>query len=225
MVAVKDAINEGVEPPSLLLIVSAPSGAGKTTICRRLLEQEENLKFSVSCTTRKPRPGERDGRDYYFISPDDFRCRIQNGEFVEYAENHRHLYGTSKKTISDFAERGVDILFDIDTRGARALKEEYPRSVSIVVLPPSVDELKKRLETRGTETREAMEIRLKRALDELSHIRDNRWYDYVVVNNDIHASVSVIRAIYLAERHRRERMSGIIAGMLPPDGDVFPDID
>src|SRR4030042_50047 len=130
------------------MVVSAPSGAGKTTISRRIMRMFPDLRFSVSCTTRPPRPGEVDGKDYIFLSKAEFRERIARGEFVEWVENYGQLYGTAKKTMEAFLEQGYDLLLDIEPRGARAIREQYPRGVFIFILPPSLSELKARLAKR-----------------------------------------------------------------------------
>ncbi|MBA4421912.1 MAG: guanylate kinase, partial [Syntrophus sp. (in: bacteria)] len=144
----------------LLMIMSAPSGAGKTSISREILRMFPDVRFSVSFTTRPPRTGEVDGKDYHFISEEAFRERIARGEFVEWVENYGQLYGTSKKTMDVFLERGDDLILDIEPRGARAIREHYPRGVFVFILPPSLSELKIRLLKRG-ESAAVMERRLK----------------------------------------------------------------
>lgn len=196
--------------PGLLLVVSAPSGAGKTSICREVLRLFPGLRFSVSSTTRQPRPGEVDGRDYFFISQEEFRERIDRGEFVEWVENYGNLYGTAKKTMDAFLERGEDLLLDIEPRGAKAIREFYPRAVFVLILPPSLAELKSRLAKRG-ESAAVMECRLRTALDE---IRDALWYDYVVFNERLDEAVDRFRAVYLAEKCRRDRHAERIAAFL-----------
>ena len=133
----------------VLMIVSAPSGAGKTSISREIFRMYPDVRFSVSFTTRAPRPGEVNGRDYHFISEEAFRERIARGEFVEWVENYGQLYGTSKKTLDVFLEQGADLILDIEPRGAKAIREHYPRAVSVFILPPSLSELKLRLLKRG----------------------------------------------------------------------------
>jgi guanylate kinase len=197
-------------PPGLLIVLSAPSGAGKTTICREILRMFPDVRFSVSTTTRPPRPGEVDGKDYHFVSKEEFRERIDRGEFIEWVENYGQLYGTSKKTMDVFLERGHDLILDIEPRGAKAIREHYPRGVFILILPPSLAELKSRLGKRG-ESAAIMERRLRTALDE---IREALWYDYVVFNERLDEAVDRFRAVYIAEKCRRDRHAERIAAFL-----------
>jgi len=146
-----------------LFIVSAPSGAGKTTICKKIMKTMDNVKTSVSHTTRKPRLGEVDGEDYLFISEKKFRGMIQKGEFVEWAEVHGNLYGTSRKRLEKIVNNGFDVILDIDTQGAEQIRKTYGSGVFIFILPPSMSELRDRLEKRMSNTKEDMERRLKRA--------------------------------------------------------------
>ncbi|MEW6334189.1 MAG: guanylate kinase [Thermodesulfobacteriota bacterium] len=185
----------------LLLILSAPSGAGKTSISREILRMFPDIRFSVSYTTRPPRPGEVDGRDYHFVSEEEFRQQIARGELVEWVENYGRLYGTSRKTMDAYLESGQDLLLDIEPRGAKAIRKGYPRGVFIFVLPPSLTELKARLAKRG-EGADVVERRLRTSLDE---IREALWYDYIIFNERLHEAVDQFRAIYIAERSRRER--------------------
>ncbi len=183
------------------MVVSAPSGTGKTSLCRALLSRHPELRFSVSWTTRPPRPGEREGRDYCFTSEADFRRRIEAGEFVEWVENYGYLYGTSYRTVTAFLEQGCDLLLDVEPRGARAIKARFPEGVFVFLLPPSIDALKRRLAHRG-ESPEAMETRLAKAKDE---IREAIWYDYLIVNDRIEQAEAKLRSVYVAETCRRER--------------------
>jgi len=191
----------------LLLVVSAPSGAGKTTICKEILKILPHLRFSVSCTTRPPREGEQNGKDYHFISEDEFRNRIAKGEFIEWAENYGYLYGTLKKEIKNFEDKTFDILLDIDPLGAKNLKKNYPDGVFVFILPPSIAILKERLKGRGSEKKDMIKIRLKKAIEE---INENKWYDYVIFNDNITAAASVMKAIYIAEKSKRERLKNKI---------------
>lgn len=191
------------QPPGLLMIVSAPSGAGKTSICREILRMFPNVRFSVSSTTRSPRRGEVDGKDYHFISTEEFRERIARGEFVEWVENYGQLYGTSKKTLDAFLTQGYDLILDIEPRGAKAIREACPQGIFIFILPPSLAELKSRLSSRG-ESPDAMEGRIRSSLDE---IREALWYDYIVFNERLEDAVDRFRAVYLAERSRRGRLT------------------
>ena len=160
-----------------------------------------DVRFSVSCTTRPPRSGEVDGRDYVFLSEAEFRERIARGEFVEWVENYGQLYGTSKKTMDAFLEQGYDLLLDLEPRGARTIREQYPRGVFIFILPPSLSELKARLAKRG-ESDAVMENRLRTSLDE---IKEALWYDYIIFNERLGEAVDRFRAVYIAEKSRRTR--------------------
>ena len=189
------------------MVISAPSGTGKTTLCKRLLAEFPDLRFSVSCTTRPARKGEKDGRDYHFISVKDFKSRMAQGEFVEWEEIYGHFYGTSKRDIEDMTHKGYDVVLDIDTRGARNVKIIYPEAVLVFILPPSVEVLKERLKKRGSETDETIKVRFDRAMEE---IQANEWYDYVVFNDIVKSSVSMMRSVYMAEKSRRSRQQGRI---------------
>jgi len=191
----------------LLMVISAPSGAGKTTVCKRLLAEFPDLHFSVSCTTRPPRAGERDGTDYRFISVADFNNRRTMGEFVEWEEIYGSYYGTSKRDIEAILQQGSDIVLDIDTNGARNVKAIYPEAVLIFILPPSVAILKERLTKRGSETNAVIKRRFDKAMKE---IRENEWYDYVVFNDIIEDCVTILRSVYIAEKNRRSRVQGKI---------------
>ena len=195
----------------LFVVVSAPSGAGKTSICREVLKMLPNMRFSVSYTTRPPRPKEEDGKDYYFISDFEFKKRIAEGEFAEWAENYGYLYGTSGKTMKDFLEKGYDLILDVDPRGAMELKENYPGGIFVFVLPPSIDVLKERLEKRGSEKDDIMSTRLKKAMDEIKEIV---WYDYIVINDSLNSAIDNLRSIYVAEKSRRERLTEKIKGFM-----------
>ncbi len=190
-----------VNRSGVLMIMSAPSGTGKTSISREILRMFPEVRFSVSYTTRPPRPGEVNGNDYHFISEEAFRERIAQGEFVEWVENYGQLYGTSKKAMDVFLEKGDDLILDIEPRGAKAIREHYPYGVFVFILPPSLSELKSRLLKRGENTA-VMECRLKTSLDE---IREARWYDYIIFNEKLDEAIEQFRAIYIAEKSRRER--------------------
>ncbi|HOO90554.1 MAG TPA: guanylate kinase [Syntrophales bacterium] len=188
--------------PGLLIVISAPSGAGKTTICKSLRNAFPDLRFSVSCTTRPPRKSERDGEDYHFISVHNFKSRIEKGEFLEWEEIYGHCYGTSIHDVEDPIRRGYDIILDIDTKGATNVKAKYPGGVFVFVMPPSIEILKERLRNRGSETDAVLQMRFARAMEE---IRENEWYDYVIFNDIIENSVEIMKSIYVAEKNRRSR--------------------
>ena len=186
----------------IILVVSAPSGTGKTTICREVLKASPSLNYSVSFTTRPMRPGEVNGRDYHFISEADFRQKIEAGDFAEWTEKFDCLYGTSVGAIRNVLSGGTDLLLDIDTVGARNIKRVFPEGIFIFILPPSMDELRQRLLKRGSESEETLRIRLGKATDE---INDVFLYDYVVINKEVDKAIEQVRAIYLAEKNRRDR--------------------
>jgi len=198
-------LSNGAQDKGLIFVVSAPSGTGKSTICRRLLAACPDLEFSVSHTSRMPRPGEVDGKDYHFISRADFDLRIARGEFVEWVENYGNLYGTSAQAIDGVLERGKDLLLDIEPRGARAIKERYPDAVFVFVLPPSLDELLKRLEKRGHESSDVIQTRFAQAEREL---REVLWYDYAVFNEDLETAIRQTVAVYWAEKSKISRLRG-----------------
>ncbi len=185
-----------------LFVISAPSGTGKTTICRRILQEVPGVEFSVSYTTRPPRRGEVDGRDYHFVDTDIFQSMVEYGEFLEWARVHGNLYGTGRKDVLSRLEAGRDVLLDIDVQGARQVKAKYPRAVMVFILPPSLRELEDRLAGRGTEDRHGLEVRLENAAREMEAARE---YDYAVVNDELARAVQDVEAIIRAARLRTER--------------------
>ena len=191
----------------LFIVVSAPSGAGKSSICKRLLTACPEIKFSVSCTSRAPRPNEINGKDYYFVSRDEFQRRIEQNEFVEWIENYGDLYGTSIKSMEEFSEKGQDLLLDIEPRGAKKVKQKFKKGIYVFVLPPSRAELLKRLEKRGYETGEAIKTRFAQAESELKEIS---WYDYIIFNEDLETAANQLMAIYVAEKCKRNRLKNKI---------------
>ena len=184
--------------PGKLFIISGPSGAGKGTIAKRILEETE-LEFSVSMTTRNPREGEIDGVHYYFVDEEAFLKNIEEDGFLEHAEVYGKRYGTPKGPILEKLEKGTDVLLDIEMQGALQIKEKYPKGVFIFILPPSMAELRKRLTGRGTETAEAIEMRLSKTLSEIAYVDR---YDYLVVNGELDEAVNRVKAIIIAEHSK-----------------------
>ncbi len=188
------------------IILSSPSGGGKTTIARHLLERRRDVGYSVSCTTRAPRPREVDGRDYYFLTRDDFVQRRLAGDFAESAEVHGNLYGTLQSEIARVLGKGQHVIMDIDVQGARQIREAFPSSVTVFVLPPSGEVLLERLRKRKTESPQQLVSRLNSALQELRAVEE---YEYVVVNDDLDHAIQSVGAILDAEVLSRERVSGL----------------
>ena len=192
----------------LMLVLSSPSGAGKTSICDRLLQQEVELILSVSATTRKRRPGEVDGKDYHFLSTLEFETRINNSEFLEYAKVFGNYYGTPSNLVEKSLKSGVDVLFDIDWQGTQQMKAKARQDlVSVFILPPSTQELEKRLFKRAQDTSEVVAQRMSKSASEMSHYPE---YDYVIINYDLNKSVHQVQSILNAERSRRERQNGLV---------------
>lgn len=187
----------------ILFIISAPSGAGKTTLCKEVIDIFPNLRHSVSYTTRPPRPGEVHGRDYFFVSSDEFERMVAAGEFAEHAEVHGNFYGTALKTLEDYRKSGIDVILDIDCQGARQLKEKYQGGVYIFILPPSFQELRRRLDSRNSDSDEIIERRIRGAAWE---IRESRWYDYIIVNDVFSKAVEELKSILIAEGCRTSRV-------------------
>jgi len=179
-----------------LFVVSAPSGAGKTTLCLRVRQRILDLRYSISYTTRAPRVGEVDGRDYFFVSQDRFRSMIDQGAFLEWAEVFGRYYGTGRVWIEEQLSSGRDVLVDVDVEGARQIKSNFPQAVFIFILPPTFDELTRRLTGRHTETEDQMRIRLERAREEIGF---RTMYDYLVVNDEIERAVGDLVTVIRAE--------------------------
>lgn len=184
-------------------MVSGPSGAGKTTLYREAASSLPNLKHSVSYTTRRPRPGEVNDRDYTFINRDEFKGMIDRAEFTEWAEIHGKLYGTSKKRLEETMDSGIDAILDIDVQGAEQLKKKYKGGVYIFVLPPSLEALGERLQKRMVNSKEEIEKRLKVAAKEIKRYRE---YDYVIVNNILEDALKELSAIIISKRVSTERV-------------------
>jgi guanylate kinase len=199
--------NEMIPRRGLMLVLSSPSGAGKTTLSRKLLESDKNISLSVSATTRPMRPGEVHGKDYWFLTQDEFEKWRSQGRFLEYATVFGQLYGTPEELVAGALSVGQDVLFDIDWQGTKQLKKIMPDDVvSIFILPPSHDELERRLRNRAQDTHEVVTARMEKAMDEIGHWTE---YDYVIVNHDVEKALAEIKAILIAARLKRERQIGI----------------
>ena len=185
--------------PGKLFVLSGPSGAGKGTICKKLLEETEKLELSVSMATRSPRPGEVEGISYFFTEKEKFEEHIRCGNLLEHAQVYGNYYGTPRAPVLEKLAAGIDVILEIDMQGALKVKESYPDGVFIFILPPSMSELRKRLTGRGTETAEAIELRLGETLKELSYIEK---YDYCVVNGVLEEAVARVKAIVVAEHSK-----------------------
>ncbi len=191
-----------------MLVLSSPSGAGKTTLSRRLLAEDAGFSLSVSATTRLPRPGEVDGHDYFFVSPERFQEMVRKGEFLEHAVVFDHRYGTPKAPVEEALARGRDVLFDIDWQGTQQVRANAGKDlVSVFILPPSVAELERRLHSRAQDPVEVVRGRMAKAADEMSHWAE---YDYAVINHSVEESLAELRAIVVAERLKRERRTGLV---------------
>jgi guanylate kinase len=191
----------------LMLVLSSPSGAGKTTLSRRLLDEDKGVTLSVSVTTRKMRPGEKDGRDYTFIDRKGFDALIDKDELLEWAEVFDNYYGTPRTPVMDALAAGHDVLFDIDWQGTQQLREKARNDlVSVFILPPSVPELEQRLHKRARDDYETIHRRMAKASDEMSHWAE---YDYVVINRDLDQAFADVKAVLAAERVKRERQPGL----------------
>ena len=199
----------------MCFVLSSPSGAGKTTISRKMLEIDEHLTMSVSYTTREPRPGEVDGTDYFFISKDKFREMINADEFVEHAEVFGNFYGTPRAFVEENLSAEKDVIFDIDWQGTRQLSKTMPDDVvSVFILPPSMAELEKRLNSRAQDSAEVVAKRMKKASREISHWNE---YDYVLINEDLEATMRSVNRILLAERlriGRQPQLEGFVQELL-----------
>jgi guanylate kinase len=193
----------------LLIILSSPSGAGKSTLSRRLLDWDDSLRFSVSATTRAPRPGEVEGEHYHFLSEADFKRDVNNGDMLEHAHVFGNFYGSPRKPVQTAVDAGRDVLFDIDWQGAQQIVNSAlgPHTLSIFILPPSIAELRRRLESRGQDSAETIGKRMLKSWDEISH-----WgsYDYVLVNDDLDRTFEHLKTIVTATRLRRLQQPGLV---------------
>lgn len=203
-----DKLPDKLHRRGLLFILSSPSGAGKTTLSRMLLKQDPEIALSVSATTRPPRPGEEDGVHYHFVSDAEFDRMVEEDDFYEWAHVFGHRYGTPKGHIRNGLKEGQDYLFDIDWQGTQQLKQKDDQDVvTVFVLPPSLDELRRRLTARGQDSDEVIDSRMERARAEISHWAE---YDYVVINDDVDECFARVREVLDAERMRRTRQTGLI---------------
>jgi len=191
----------------LFIVVSAPSGAGKTSICREFLRACPQVNFSVSYTTRKPRSIEVEGKDYFFVSREEFQRRVAENAFIEWTENYGNYYGTSVKVVEETLALGNDLLLDVEPGGARNLKKSVKGGVFVFILPPSKEDLLNRLRKRGCETENDISRRLARAEEELKEVS---WYDYIIFNSELATAAEQLKSIYLAEKCRRTRLAGKI---------------
>jgi guanylate kinase len=191
-----------IKSKNFCVVLSSPSGAGKTSISKKILQKDKKISLSISCTTRPKRKGEINKKDYIFLSEENFQKQIKNGDFLEYASVFGNRYGTLRQTVDRFFNKKRDVLFDIDWQGYQQLKQSGMEVVGIFILPPNKKELIRRLKNRGRDTSEEMKKRMSLAQDEISHFPE---YDYVVVNNDLESCVTKIQNIIIAERHKKSR--------------------
>lgn len=191
----------------LLIVISGPSGAGKGTICKALIEKNKEIFISVSATTRSPRAGEVDGVNYHFLSREEFIKRVEKNDFLEYAEVYGNYYGTPKSKVQDMLDRGIDVILEIDIQGALKVKENFDEGVFIFILPPSMEELKQRIIKRGSETPESLMTRFKSAYQEINYVSK---YNYAVVNDEVDVAVKKIEGIIAAEKCRVDRIKDTI---------------
>ena len=189
----------------LLMVISGPSGTGKGTLVKHLLRRNNTIQLSVSATTRDPRPGEVDGVNYFFLNKSDFKKKLVEGEFLEYAEVYGNYYGTPRVFVEDQLNKGQNILLEIDIVGALQVREKFENAILLFIIPPSLEELKRRIESRGTETPEQMMKRMDSALEEIKELEQ---YDYVILNDEINKATGLIESIVEAELASVERSQG-----------------
>src|SRR5258707_4408057 len=202
-----DNDRSAIQRRGLMLVLSSPSGAGKTTLSRQLLDNDSHIQLSISCTTRAKRPGEKDGVDYKFLDTATFRGMVDRGEFLEHARVFDHYYGTPRAPVENALDTGRDMLFDIDWQGTQQLKEKGRDDlVTVFILPPSTRDLERRLITRAQDSPDIVARRMSKAADEMSHWAE---YDYAIINRDIATSLMQLKSILTAERLKRERQQGL----------------
>ena len=201
-------VHKTLKRRGVLFVLSSPSGAGKSTIARRLLAADEHIRMSVSATTRPMRPGEVEGKDYHFVDVEQFRAMVAANDFLEWAHVFDHRYGSPRAPVEKMLDEGLDVLFDIDWQGAQQLYQNWGGDVvRVFILPPSLEELGRRLSGRGTDSAEVVKARMERAAAEISH-----WdgYDYVLINDEVETCITQVREILEAERLKRSRQTGLI---------------
>jgi guanylate kinase len=194
----------------ILFIISSPSGGGKGTLIKEVLQTVANIGYSVSFTTRPMREGEENGRQYFFVSREEFEERISQGEFLEYAEVHENYYGTSKKQVEEMTNRGIDVILEIDVQGAEIIREQVEQ-VSVFILPPSYEVLRQRLISRQTDSMEVISLRLENAKEEVERFIE---FDYVIINDQLEKAVSDLRVAILAQRLKKERQADLVRNVL-----------
>lgn len=194
-----------------LYIISAPSGAGKTTLVKRLLTDTSNLVLSISHTTRSIRPGEKHGRDYFFVTPDEFHNLIHNNALLEHAQVFDHFYGTAKDTVTQNLTQGVDVILEIDWQGAKQIRKLCPESVSIFILPPSIEILQQRLRNRGQDNETVIARRMRDAVTEIRHYGE---YDYILVNDDFERACAELKSILMSNRLTIKRQTQQLHSLL-----------
>ena len=207
---VKRGRNRRIDMSGNLFVISAPSGAGKSTIIKVLKERIEGLGYSISHTSRKPRGNEKDGIEYHFLKKETFRSMIDAGAFVEWAQVYDDLYGTSFSSLDEQTASGLDVLLDLDTQGGKNIKKHFKKSVLIYVLPPSLDVLEKRLMARGTDAETVIKSRMKKTSSE---IKQCVWYDYIIVNDDLEKAIKEAQAIILSVRCRTDQQALMVKEM------------
>ncbi len=199
--------------PGEVFIITAPSGTGKTTLLKELLAGDPRLRFSISFTTRPPRPGEVPGKDYFFVTPEEFARLRDRGDLAEWVEQYGYGYGTSRQWVQETLDSGADVIFDIEPRGAKALKRAFSQGTFIFILPPSWEELERRLKLRGQMEPAELARRLERGRAEVKEVS---WYDYLVINDNLKTALSQLRAIVTASRCRTARLWPVLAPQFFP---------